>query len=137
MLPSTKPVARACARFTRPRCTNSRTRYHPTSFADAFFSTLHEVGHGLYEQGLDSAHAGTPMGDAASLAVHESQARLWENAVGRSRGFWTSFFPMARQMFPAALSDATTQQQLLILAAEYIMRAAALASEERGHGARK
>jgi carboxypeptidase Taq len=79
------------------------TRYDARSFGDGFFGTLHEVGHALYEQGLDPAHYGTPLGAAASLAVHESQARLWENAVGRSAPFWAYFFPIARQLFPDAL----------------------------------
>ena len=60
------------------------TRYDEHHFNKAFSGILHEVGHGLYEQGLDGAHYGTPMGEAVSLGVHESQARLWENAVGRS-----------------------------------------------------
>jgi carboxypeptidase Taq len=79
------------------------TRYHPHRFGDAFFSTMHEVGHGLYEQGLDPEHQGTPFGEAPSVALHESQARLWENAVARGRPFWRFFFPTARRLFPAAL----------------------------------
>ena len=66
---------------------------------------LHEVGHGLYEQGLDPQHYGTPMGEAASLGMDEAQARLWENRVGRSRGFWEHFLPRASERFPEALSD--------------------------------
>jgi carboxypeptidase Taq len=81
------------------------TRYALNRFGDAFFATLHEVGHGLYEQGLPAEHFGTPMGQAPSLGLHESQARLWENAVGRRGGFWRHFFPIARRMFPAALRD--------------------------------
>jgi carboxypeptidase Taq len=81
------------------------TRYLQNRFGAAFFATLHEVGHGLYEQGLPAEHHGTPMGQAPSLGLHESQARLWENAVGRSRGFWRHFFPLARQMFPSALRE--------------------------------
>jgi len=50
-------------------------------------------------------HHGTPMGEAASLGVHESQSRLWENQMGRGRPFWEQFFPFARQVFPAALGD--------------------------------
>jgi carboxypeptidase Taq len=83
------------------------TRYALNQFEEAFFATLHEVGHGLYEQGLPAEHYGTPMGEAPSLGLHESQARLWENAVGRSRGFWQHFFPLARQAFPAALRNVT------------------------------
>jgi carboxypeptidase Taq len=85
------------------------TRYSLRQFGAAFFATLHEVGHGLYEQGLPSEHYGTPMGMAPSLGLHESQARLWESAVGRSRGFWRHFFPLARQLFPAALRDVSDE----------------------------
>jgi carboxypeptidase Taq len=88
------------------------TRFHATEFADGFFGTLHEVGHGLYEQGLDADHAGTPVGDAPSIAVHESQARLWENSVGRSRGFWRHFYPHARQVFREALGDVSFEDFL-------------------------
>jgi carboxypeptidase Taq len=78
-------------------------RYKLHDFGDAFFATLHETGHALYEQGLDPAHHGSPMGEAVSLGMHESQARLWENAVGRSRAFWRHFFPLARSVFHEAL----------------------------------
>jgi carboxypeptidase Taq len=81
------------------------TRYNPRFFNEAFFGILHESGHGLYEQGLDPAHTGTPLGSAASLGIHESQSRLWENQVGRGRPFWEHFFPRARQTFPGALRD--------------------------------
>jgi carboxypeptidase Taq len=81
------------------------TRYSPQDFSDGFFGILHEVGHGLYEQGLDPEHYGTPMGDASSLGIHESQSRLWENLVGRSLPFWKHFYPRARKMFPEALQD--------------------------------
>ena len=81
------------------------TRYNPRDLGDAFFSTLHEVGHGLYEQALDPSAYGLPVGEAPSLGAHESQARLWENAVGRRRSYWEHFFPLARQAFPEALDD--------------------------------
>jgi carboxypeptidase Taq len=81
------------------------TRYRRDDFGEAFFGTLHEVGHGLYEQGLDPEHHGTPAGEVPSLALHESQARLWENLVGRSRAFWEYFFPQARGIFHEALAD--------------------------------
>jgi carboxypeptidase Taq len=83
------------------------TRFDDHNFSDAFFGILHEVGHGLYEQGLDQDHYGTPMGEAVSLGIHESQSRLWENAVGRGRAFWTYWFPIARCIFPEALADVT------------------------------
>jgi carboxypeptidase Taq len=83
------------------------TRFSATHFGDGFFGILHEVGHGLYEQGLDPAHDGTPLGNAPSVGLHESQARLWENLVGRSRPFWEHLFPQARQAFPSALRGVT------------------------------
>ncbi len=81
------------------------TRYDAHHFPGAFFGTLHEAGHGMYEQGLPREHFGTALGEAASLGIHESQSRLWENLVGRSRSFWSHFFPQARQVFPEALAD--------------------------------
>src|SRR5262249_25895292 len=81
------------------------TRYDAGDFSDALFGVLHEAGHGLYDQGLDPAHYGTPMGEAVSLGVHESQSRLWENAVGRSRPVWIHFFPLAQRFFCDALDD--------------------------------
>jgi carboxypeptidase Taq len=81
------------------------TRFDAHNFRDALFSILHEVGHALYEQGLDAEQFGLPMGEPISLGVHESQARLWENVVGRSRAFWTHFYPSAREVFPEALGD--------------------------------
>ena len=80
------------------------TRYNPQHFPGAFFGVLHEAGHGLYEQGLDRAAFGSPMGETVSLGIHESQSRLWENFVGRSRAFWQHFFTPAQQAFPEALS---------------------------------
>ena len=85
-------------------------RYASGDFASGFFTVLHEVGHALYEQGLDPAHYGTPMGEAASLGLHESQSRLWENFVGRSRGFWQHFFPRARGVFHEALHDVAARR---------------------------
>jgi carboxypeptidase Taq len=78
-------------------------RYNPDCFCDALLTTLHEVGHGLYDQGLDAEHYGTPLSEVPSLGLHESQARLWENFVGRSRAFWDHFLPQARALFPGTL----------------------------------
>jgi carboxypeptidase Taq len=86
------------------------TRFDEHEFGDAFFGVLHEVGHGLYEQGLQQAHYGTPMGEAVSLGIHESQSRLWENLVGRSRSFWAYWLPMARRIFHDSLADVTLDQ---------------------------
>jgi carboxypeptidase Taq len=81
------------------------TRYNPRFFNESFFGILHESGHGIYEQSLPAEHHGTPRGSAASLGVHESQSRLWENQVGRSRPFWEHFYPKAQGQFPGALGD--------------------------------
>ncbi len=81
------------------------TRYDEHAFSDAFFGTLHETGHGLYDQGLPREHYGLPIGEDVSLGIHESQSRMWENQVGRSRAFWEHFYPQAQAAFPAALKD--------------------------------
>jgi carboxypeptidase Taq len=86
------------------------TRYRACDFSGGFFGILHEVGHGLYEQGLPPAHQGTPMGAPPSLGVQESQARLWENLVARSRPFWRYFFPLARQAFHEALAGVGVEE---------------------------
>lgn len=82
------------------------TRYEESNVASALFSTIHEAGHGLYEQGIDPALDRTPLGDGASLSIHESQSRLWENHVGRSRPFWRNYLPHLRDAFPDALGNA-------------------------------
>jgi carboxypeptidase Taq len=82
------------------------TRYDEDNVASALFSTIHEAGHGLYEQGIDPALDRTPLGEATSLSIHESQARLWENHVGRSRPFWRRYLPRLKDAFPDALGDA-------------------------------
>lgn len=86
------------------------TRYDAHHFNGAFFGTLHEAGHGMYEQGLNPEAFGTPLGESVSLGIHESQSRMWENLVGRSRAFWTHFFPMALNHFPQALNGVTADQ---------------------------
>jgi len=92
-----------------PGDTRMTTRYDEKYFGDAFFGVLHETGHGLYEQGLPAEHFGTARGEAISLGIHESQSRMWENLVGRSRSFWTFFLPQARTAFPH-LVDVTDDQ---------------------------
>ncbi len=86
------------------------TRYHANRFSDAFFGVMHETGHALYEQGLPGKHYGTPLGEAVSLGVHESQSRFWENLVGRSRSFWRFFYPKAQAAFPGALGAVSEDQ---------------------------
>lgn len=75
------------------------TRVHEHDLQSCLFSCIHEGGHGLYDQGLDLQYFGTPLGDSVSLGIHESQSRMWENCVGRSRAFWQFFYPMLQQTF--------------------------------------
>ncbi|MCH2201960.1 MAG: carboxypeptidase M32 [Fuerstiella sp.] len=91
------------------------TRYDPHFFSGSFFGTLHEAGHGLYEQGLPSEAWGTPLGHSVSLGIHESQSRLWENIVGRSRAFWLHFFSQAQSFFPDALKKTSLDDFLFAI----------------------
>lgn len=83
------------------------TRVSEDNFASLLWSSIHEGGHALYEQGLPESEYGLPLGAAASLGIHESQSRLWENCVGRGQQFWNHFFPMLRGYFPGQLGDVT------------------------------
>jgi carboxypeptidase Taq len=92
---------------THPFCTTLgphdvrlTTRYMESDFTSSLFGVLHEAGHGLYEQGLPADDFGLPSGSAVSLGIHESQSRLWENHVGRSRAFWEKWYPLAQESFP-------------------------------------
>lgn len=77
------------------------TRYDERYLPMSLFGVLHEAGHGLYEQGFERGHTGTPMASAVSLGIHESQSRMWENLVGRSRPFWEHFYPSLQAEFEA------------------------------------
>jgi carboxypeptidase Taq len=79
------------------------TRFDPHWLSPALFGTLHESGHAMYEQGVAEGLEGNILQDGASLGVHESQSRLWENIVGRSRGFWKHYFPRLQELFPDQL----------------------------------
>ncbi len=81
------------------------THVKETDLRDALFSTLHETGHALYEQGINPAYDGTPLNSGTSSGVHESQSRLWENIVGRSREFWQHYYPALQACFPDQLGD--------------------------------
>ncbi len=77
-------------------------RWQEDDFRPGLYGVLHESGHGLYEQGLPAAWLRTPLGDAVSLGIHESQSRLWENHVGRGRAFWRFALPHLHRLFPAS-----------------------------------
>lgn len=79
------------------------TRFDPQFLNTALFGTMHEAGHAMYEQGVNPEYDRTPLGTGASLALHESQSRMWENLVGRSRSFWVCFYPRLREVFPQQL----------------------------------
>jgi carboxypeptidase Taq len=79
------------------------TRFDRGWLAPALFGTMHEAGHALYTQGINSDYARTPLGGGTSMGVHESQSRLWENLVGRSRQFWSHYYPELQEVFPEAL----------------------------------
>ena len=83
------------------------TRVNERDLGDCFFSTLHEAGHALYEMGVAPELDGTPLGHGASFGLHESQSRLWENIVGRSRAYWEHTYPLLRRAFPKQLKDVT------------------------------
>lgn len=89
-----------CTGFS-PRDVRITTRYTEKLVTNPIFSVMHEVGHALYEQGFDIRHAHTPMAAAASLGIHESQSRLWENIIGRSRPFWERYLPALKACVPA------------------------------------
>jgi carboxypeptidase Taq len=76
------------------------TRYDEKLFQKSLYGIMHETGHALYEQGLPKAAFGTPLGNACSLGIHESQSRLWENHVGRSASFWERWYPEAIRCLP-------------------------------------
>ncbi len=81
------------------------TRVFRDQFKSALFGSIHEAGHGMYEQGFDRAMDRTPLSAGSSLGVHESQSRMFENIVGRSRGFWQFWLPELKDRFPAQLAD--------------------------------
>jgi len=85
------------------------TRVQENWLGDCLFSAIHEAGHAMYEQGVDKAYEGTPLAGGASAGVHESQSRLWENVVGRSRGFWEYFYPELQKTFPEQLEDVSLE----------------------------
>lgn len=86
------------------------TRVYENDFTQALFSSIHEMGHALYEQGICPSYEGSPLGNGTSAGVHESQSRLWENVIGRSRGFWGYFYPQLQGVFIKQLQHITVDQ---------------------------
>jgi carboxypeptidase Taq len=94
-----------CISLGGPGDVRITTRFDPNHLSPALFAALHEAGHATYEQGIDPAYSRTPLSGGTSMGVHESQSRLWENLVGRSRTFWSFYYPRLRKTFPKALGD--------------------------------
>jgi carboxypeptidase Taq len=91
--------------------TRLTTRYDEEMFTGALYGTMHEAGHGIYEQGLPKKeHFGEPLGHSISLGIHESQSRMWENFVGRSREFWTWALAHAQRMLGASLEGRSVEE---------------------------
>jgi carboxypeptidase Taq len=95
----TRQLAHPFTTSFHPTDVRVTTRVYERELQSCLFSCIHEGGHGLYDQGLDQRYFGTPLGDSVSLGIHESQSRLWENCVGRSRAFWRFFYPVLQQTF--------------------------------------
>ena len=85
------------------------TRWYPDFLNPSLFGTLHESGHAMYEQGTHADLSRTPLARGTSLGIHESQSRMMENIVGRSRGFWQAHFPTLQGHFPEALGSSTAE----------------------------
>ncbi len=86
------------------------TRISPRAIMMGILSTIHEGGHALYEQALQERHFGTPLCEAISIGIHESQSRLWEIYVGLSRPFWEHYYPLLQEKFPQQLDAVSLDQ---------------------------
>ena len=95
---------------SHPSDSRITTRIHPTSVMSNIFVILHEGGHALYEMGLPQNHYGSPLGEARSLGMHESQSRWWETRIGLSKPFWQYFFPLLKETFKGQLENISLDQ---------------------------
>jgi carboxypeptidase Taq len=93
-----------CTSFSRDDV-RITTRFNPNWLNPALFGTMHEAGHAMYEQGVAPSLEGTPLGNGTTLGVHESQSRMWENIVGRSKPFWSWALPQLQAVFPDQLGS--------------------------------
>jgi len=98
-----------CIDFGGPGDVRITTRFDPGWLSPALFATFHEAGHAMYEQNVDPSYARTPLFGGVSMGVHESQSRLWENLVGRSRAFWSFYYPGLQDTFPGALGEVSLE----------------------------
>jgi carboxypeptidase Taq len=96
-----------CISFSN-RDVRMTTRYQPTGI-DSLASTMHEAGHGLYAHGIASSLERTPLANAPSFGLNESQSRTWENLVGRSRPFWSYWYEPLQSTFPDQLGDVSLE----------------------------
>lgn len=102
---SSHPFSSSC----HPNDSRLTTRTESTGIAGQVFTTLHEAGHSFYEMGLPIEHFGTPLCQAASFGIHESQSRFWETRIGRSTALWSAIFPKLKKIFPKQLAKETAQ----------------------------
>ncbi|MBI5058260.1 carboxypeptidase M32 [candidate division KSB1 bacterium] len=91
------------------------TRYNPRAPQQALFGIIHETGHALYEQEVSAEHLDTPLSEALSMGMHESQSRMWENLVGRGKPFWTYFYPRLQSYFPQQTEGVSMEQFVLAI----------------------
>ena len=101
----TSPVAPYDVRIT--------TRVYEDNFTSNLYGVIHEAGHAMYEQGFDGRWVHTPLSDAISLGIHESQSRFWENDIGRTEAFWVHFLPLMKKYFPRILEDVSANDMAL------------------------
>jgi carboxypeptidase Taq len=99
------PTVHPFASGSSPNDIRITTRYYENFINPALFGSMHECGHGLYENGVGQGLYRTPLARGASNGLHESQSRMWENLVGRSRSFWRFFYPHLQDAFPEQFSD--------------------------------
>jgi len=90
--------------------TRITTHYHEDNFVSSIFSTIHEMGHGIYELQNDSKYDDTALHGGTSLGIHESQSRMYENMIGRSLSFWKTHYPKLKELFPKQLKDVDVEQ---------------------------
>ncbi len=98
--------------FTSSFCKNDvriTTHYYEDNLISSMYSVIHEGGHALYDMGGGDEYEGTALEGGVSMGLHESQSRLYENIIGRSRAFVSVIYPIAKELFPEALSDVTEE----------------------------